>query len=84
MNKAVKDKAKYIVLTKAGTDNSEGHAPVIRWILSVVHKIKTEYWLARVNRMREGQIMDMYYELTRKEKGYAIGLSKGSQRYIED
>ena len=82
MNKAVKDKAKYIVRSKAGTDNSEGHMPLIRWILHTIHRIKTEYWLARVNHMREGQIMDMYYELTRKEKGYAIGLSKGSQRYI--
>ena len=84
MNKAVIDKAKYVVLTKAGTDNSEGHMPIVAWILRTIHKIRTKYWLAKVNRMTEGQIMDMYYELTRKEKGYAIGLSKGSQRYIED
>ena len=83
VNKAIKDKAKYVVLAKAGTDHSEDYTAVIAWLLRLIYEIRANYWLWRVNRMSEGEIMKRYYELTRKEKGYAIGLSKGSERYID-
>jgi len=84
MNKAIKEKAKYVVRAEAGTDKSEGHSFLIRWILKAIHRLKTEYWLAKVNRMSEGQVMDMYYELTRREENDAISISERSEGYIED
>jgi len=83
MNKAVKEKAKYVVRAKAGTDNSEGHSAIVAWLLRLIHRLKTEYWLRRVNRMSEGQILNTYYELTRKEREYDIGLSERAERYID-
>lgn len=68
MNKAVMDKAKYVVLTKAGTDRSKEYPAVIAWFLRMVYQIRAHYWLWRVNRMSEGEIMNRYYELTRREE----------------
>ena len=76
MNKAIKDKAKYVVLAKAGTDHSEEHSAVIAWFLRMIYVIKAHYWLWRVNRMSEGEIMIMYYELTRKDGESCDGLIK--------
>lgn len=68
MNRAIKDKAKYVVLTKAGTDRSENYPAVIAWFLRLIFEIKANYWLWRVNRMSEGEIMKRYYELTKREE----------------
>lgn len=66
MNKAILDKAKYVVLAKAGTSRNDG--TIIGWFLTLIHELKARYWLWRVNRMSEGQILKIYYELTRKEE----------------
>ena len=67
MNKAIKEKAKYMVRAKAGTDRSGEHSALIAWLLKLVYQIRASYWLWRVNRMTEGEIMKRYYELTVKE-----------------
>ena len=67
MNKAVREKAKYVVLTKAGTDRSEEYPAVIRWLLKLIYEIRANYWLWRVNHMSEGKILNMYYEMTRRD-----------------
>lgn len=67
MNKAIKEKAKYVVRAKAGTDRSSEHSALIAWLLKLVYQIRASYWLWRVNRMTEGEIMKRYYELTVKE-----------------
>lgn len=67
MNKAIKEKAKYVVRAKAGTDRSSEYSALIAWLLKLVYQIKANYWLWRVNRMTEGEIMKRYYELTVKE-----------------
>lgn len=67
MNKAIKEKAKYVVRAKAGTDRSSEYSALIAWLLKLVYQIKANYWLWRVNRMTEGEIMNIYYDLTRKD-----------------
>lgn len=64
MNKAIKEKAKYVVLTKAGEDHSEEHSAVVAWLFRLVYIIRSNYWLWRVNRMSEGEILNLYYALT--------------------
>lgn len=78
MNRAILDKAKYVILTKAGTARNDG--TVIGWILMTIHNLKIRYWLWKVNHMTEGQVMNMYYELTRKEESddYPIRRVAGS------
>lgn len=64
MNKAIKYKAKYITLVKAGTDKSEGKRPLVRWFLHLLYELRVRYWLWRVNRMSEGQIIATYHAMT--------------------
>lgn len=66
MNKAIVDKAKYVVLANAGTDHSEEYPAVIAWFTKMVHKIKANYWLWRVNHMSEGEIIKRYYALAER------------------
>lgn len=66
MNKAILDKAKYVVLAKAGTSRNDG--TVIGWLLTVIHELKARYWLWRVNRMSEGEIINRYYTLTERRE----------------
>lgn len=64
MNKAVKQRAKYIVNAMVGEDRSESSIFPVRELLKVLRNIRANYWLWKVNHMSEGEILDMYYLLT--------------------
>ena len=64
MNKAIKQRASYIVQTMVGKDTSEEYPMVIKYVVKAAHCIKAKYWIFKVNNMREGEILAMYYFLT--------------------
>lgn len=62
MNKAVRQRAKYIVEAMVG-EKKEADG-LLGVIYDTERKMRSAYWLNRVNHMSEGQILDMYYLLT--------------------
>ena len=44
----------------------------------ILHRLKEYYWTWRLNHMRDGEILDRYYRLTRKEpEDYFIRVKEG-------
>ena len=64
MNRAIKQRASYIVQTMVGKDTSEDYPMAIKYVVKAAHWMKAKYWIFRVNNMREGEILAMYYFLT--------------------
>ena len=58
MSKAVRDKAIYIIRKKAEVGEMKWE-----WLRDVWLWIKRRYWIHRVNRMTEGEIIKVYYSL---------------------
>lgn len=64
MNNATKLKAKFVVYTMVGSDESEKHSPIVRAVMRTVRRVKAWWWIQKVNHMSEGEILDLYYLLT--------------------
>ena len=64
MNKMIKAKAAYIVHAKVGRDESDGYWFGKRVFLKAVHQIKARFWIFKVNHMKEGDILRLYYSMT--------------------
>lgn len=72
MLKILEDKRRYLFAVYVG--NAKG----------TLRRILEWYWSRELENMSEGEVLKRYYEVTRKETGYAIGFGKGSERYIDE
>ena len=62
MNSATRLKAKFVVYTMVGKEESEN--VILGAFLRVVHRAKAWWWIQKVNHMSEGEILRLYYLLT--------------------